>query len=133
MRTPSRFRAAPVLSGFLFLTLAACNSQPENIVVGPPDDMKAQLATAKQVTLPPSVAASKTYRCKDNSIVYVDFMSDGTTANLKTKKDGTATHLVAPAAGQPMVADGGYAVSGTASAASVSVTVPGKGKQDCDA
>ena len=28
------------------------------------------------VALPPSITASKTYRCKDNSIVYIDWLSD---------------------------------------------------------
>lgn len=131
MRTPL-LRAAPVVSGLLFLLTAACNSEPQNIVVGPPDDMKDALAKAKPVELPPSVAASKTFRCKDNSVVYIDFMSDKKTANLRTKKGGTPTHLVAPEAGKPMVADGGYEVSGGASDASATVTVPGKGKQQCD-
>ena len=133
MRTPSRpLRATPVLSGLFLFALAACNSQPENIVVGPQDDMKDQLAHAKPVELPPSIAATKTFRCKDNSVVYVDFYSDGKSAGLHTKKDGAPTMLKAPAAGQPMVADGGYAVSGTATASTISVTLPGKDKQDCD-
>ena len=133
MRTPFRpLRAAPALTGLLFLALAACNSQPENIVVGPQDDMKDQLAHAKPVELPPSIAATKTFRCKDNGVVYVDFYSDGKSAGLHTKKDGPPTMLKAPAAGQPMVADGGYAVTGTATASTISVTLPGKDKQDCD-
>ena len=133
MRTPFRpLRATPVLSGLFLFALAACNSQPENIVVGPQDDMKDQLAHAKPVELPPSIAATKTFRCKDNSVVYVDFYSDGKSAGLHTKKDGPPTMLKAPAAGQPMVADGGYAVTGTATASTISVTLPGKDKQDCD-
>ncbi|WP_019831605.1 hypothetical protein [Sphingomonas sp. PR090111-T3T-6A] len=133
MRTPFRpLRAAPALSGLLFLALAACNSQPENIVVGPRDDMEEQLAHAKPVELPPSISATKTFRCKDNSVVYVDFYSDGKSAGLHQKKDGAPTMVKAPAAGEPMVADGGYALTGTATAATVSVTLPGKPKQDCD-
>jgi hypothetical protein len=133
MRTPSRpLRAAPVLSGLLFLALAACNSQPENIVVGPQDDMKDQLAHAKPVELPPSITATKTFRCKDNSVVYVDFYSDAKSAGLHLKKDSPPTKLTAPTAGEPMVGDGGYALSGTATASTVSVTLPGKDKQDCD-
>jgi hypothetical protein len=133
MRTPFRhLRAAPALSGLLLLALAACNSQPENIVVGPQDDMKDQLAHAKPVELPPSIAATKTFRCKDNSVVYVDFYSDGKSAGLHTKKDGAPTMLKGPAAGEPMVADGGYAVTGTATAPTIAVTLPSKPKQDCD-
>lgn len=133
MRTPLLpLRAAPALSGLLFLALAACNSQPENIVVGPQDDMKAELAAAKPVELPPSIQATKTFRCKDNSVVYVDFYSDGKSAGLHLKKNTIANILRAPAAGQPMVADGGYELTGSASASTISLTVPGKPKQDCD-
>jgi len=133
MRTSFRpLRTAPVLSGLLFLALAACNSQPENIVVGPQDDMKDQLAHAKPVELPPSIQATKTFRCKDNSVAYVDFYSDGKSAGLHLKKDSAPTVLKAPAAGEPMVADGGYALSGSATASTVSLTLPGKPKQDCD-
>ena len=32
------------------------------------------------VVLPPSIQASKAYRCKDNSLVYIDWLSDGTRA-----------------------------------------------------
>lgn len=133
MRTPFRpLRAAPVLSGLLFLALAACNSQPENIVVGPQDDMKDQLAHAKPVELPPSIQTTKTFRCKDNSVVYVDFYTGGQSVGLHLKKDTIATILRAPAAGQPMVGADGTALSGSASASTISLTLPGKPKQDCD-
>jgi len=133
MQTPIRsLRAAPVLSGLLFFALAACNSQPENIVVGPQDDMKDQLAHAKPVELPPSISTTKTFRCKDNSVVYVDFYSDGKSVGLHQKKDTLAKILKAPAAGQPMVADGGYAITGSAATPSLTVTVPGKAAQECD-
>ena len=36
--------------------------------------------------LPPAIAASKTYRCKDNSLVYIDWLSDGT-ARVKAGQD----------------------------------------------
>ena len=39
--------------------------------------MQKQLAVAKPVTLPPSIAATKSLRCADNSVVFVDFYSDG--------------------------------------------------------
>ena len=38
-------------------------------------------------TLPPSIAASKTYRCKDNSLVYVDWLSDGSARVKKTREE----------------------------------------------
>jgi hypothetical protein len=76
------------------------------------------------------VASSRSYRCKDNSLLYVDFMSDNKSANLRTKKDGTATKLTAAEAGKPFEG-GGYTVSG--SGADVEITQPGKGAQGCKA
>jgi hypothetical protein len=42
-------------------------------------------------------------------------------------------HVVAPEAGQPMVADGGYSVSGPTGGATVTIAVPGHPAQPCDA
>jgi len=134
MRTPLKIRTAPALAGFLLLSLAACNSQPTNIVSGSQeDDMQNQLAAAKPVELPPSIASTKTYRCKDNSVLTVDFYSDGKSVGIHPKPDTRATVAKADAAGQPMkTADGSYTVSGKSSDASIDVTMPGKDKQSCD-
>lgn len=111
------------------LALAACNTEPETIVQGgPQDDMADELANAAPVELPPSVKESKTYRCKDNSLVYVDFLSDGKTANIKLKKTDAPAQVKAAEAGQPMVAEG-YSLSGTGS--TVTIELPGKGSQTC--
>jgi hypothetical protein len=126
-------RALPILSGALFLALGACNSQPENIVVGPPDDMKDQLASAKAVTLPPAMLASKSYRCGDNSVAYVDWYADNMSAGIHKKKGDAPTIVKATEAGKEMTADGGYALTGSDKASSISITLPGKGKQSCDA
>jgi hypothetical protein len=130
MRTPSALLRTAAFAAILGLT--ACNSQPTTIVAGPPDDMADQLNSAKPVELPPAMEASKSYRCKDNSVVYVDWFSGGKQANVRAKKDGPPTVLKADEAGQPLVADG-YAVSGDSKAASIDVTQPGKPKQSCDA
>jgi len=119
--------AAPTAA---LLTLAACNNEPTIINSGPLDTQAADLAKAKPVALPPSIAASRTYRCKDNSIIYVDFMSDQTTANFRTKKGEDPVLLTAPEAGKPFVADG-YSVTG--SGTQITVSAPGKGSQSCKA
>jgi len=112
------------------LPLAACNQEPEVINAGPPDTQAKDLAAAAPVELPPSIVASRTYRCKDNSLVYIDFMSNQT-ANYRTTKAGEATAvLTSPAPGQPYVADG-YSVSG--SGTEINLTAPGKGSQSCKA
>ena len=77
--------------------LVAC--KPETIVGGEqPDPMKDELANAAPVELPPAIAASKTYRCKDNSLVYVDWYVDGS-ARVKTAESDTGTQVPAPAEG----------------------------------
>lgn len=113
------------------LALAACNTEPETIVAGGPrDDMADELANAAPVELPPSVKDTKTYRCKDNTLVYIDFLSDDMTANLKLEKNAAPTQLKAPEAGQPMVAEG-YSLSGSGD--TVTIELPGKGSQSCKA
>ena len=110
--------------------LSACNKSDEpEVVGGPADPMAEQLANAAPVELPPSVKATKQYRCKDNSLYFVDFMTDDKTANFRTKKGGEPTQLKAAEAGQPFTAEGGYEVSGQAD--EVQIAVPGKNAQSC--
>ena len=76
--------------------LSACNQNDEpEVVGGPADPMAAELANAAPVELPPSVKANKQFRCKDNSLLFVDYMSDDKTALLRTEKGGAATTLKA--------------------------------------
>src|SRR3546814_12113462 len=51
-----------------------------------------------QVMLPPSIQASHPYRCEDNSVVTIDFLSDDVTINLRS--EGTLSQLKAPAPGE---------------------------------
>ena len=79
--------------------LAACTSESHTIVANEqPDPMADQLANAAPVELPPAIAASKTYRCKDNSLLYIDWYSDGS-ARVKTEKGTPGTEVPAPAEG----------------------------------
>lgn len=132
MRTPPRFRSAPALAVASVLLLAGCNSKPNVIKPDNGDDMQAALNDAKPVTLPPSIVATKSLRCADNSVVFVDFYSDGMSAGLHLKKNGAPTIVKAPAKGQKMVADGGWSLDGAATDNSVKVGVPGKPEQSCD-
>ena len=47
------------------------------------------------VVLPPSISATKTYRCKDNSLVYIDWLSNGGARVKKNKTDATGTEIAA--------------------------------------
>lgn len=123
-------------------TLAACNNDP--IVEGDrPDPMASELANAAPVELPPAIASSKTYRCKDNSLVTIDWLQDGKGANLRVADAAAPTQLrpAAPVEGAAanaaasvpagLVADGGYALTGDAAGKSVALTLPGKGTLTC--
>ena len=123
-------RATPLAALFL---LAACDSQPTTIVAGGPTDPDAEkMKTAKPVKLPPAVLANKSYRCKDNSLIYVDWFNDNQTANLHLKeKTATPINLSASTPGGPFLG-GGYELSGTPTAKSVTLKKGGSG-QDCDA
>lgn len=121
----------PLVAVAAVAMLSACNNndQPE-VVGGPADPMASQLANAAPVELPPSVKNSFQYRCKDNSLLFVDFLSDDKTANLRTKKDGTPTKLTAAEAGQPFEGDG-YKVEGNGK--QITATLPDKGALSCKA
>ncbi|HWJ69800.1 MAG TPA: hypothetical protein VNS79_07120 [Sphingobium sp.] len=98
--------------GAVTLALAACKSGPETFNTGTNDPMDAELANAAAVELPPMLKSSHAYRCKDNSLIFVDFMTDDKSANFKADKDAPFIALKAPAAGEAYVsADGGTTVT----------------------
>jgi len=114
--------------------LAGCNKQSHTIVAGGPEpDPTANTAPHGPVALPPSITASKIYRCADNKIVYVDWLSDDKTANIRTDKGGNPTSVTAPEAGKPMTAAGGYSLEGKASANEAKIAIPGHPSQSCKA
>lgn len=119
-----------ILAAASLAALSACGQSEPEVVGGPADPMKDQLAKAAPVELPPAVKDSRTYRCKDNSLLFVDFMADDKTANLRTDKTGKPTKLVAAEAGQPFTAEG-FTVEGNGT--QITATTPGKGAQSCKA
>ena len=123
----TRAKLALVLSAAA--ALAGCNQEDHNLTSGAPE---ANATANADVVLPPSIAASKIYRCKDNSVIYIDWLSDNKSANVRTEQNGRATHVVAPADGEPMVAEG-YSLTGAAADSSVTLSLPGKGSQSCSA
>lgn len=125
----SNIRALAAFPLAALIALAAC----ENPTIDPNKEEAANAAAAANsaatLEAPPMIQASRTYRCKDNSLLYADFYTNDT-VNVRDKKDGSGTVLTAPAAGQPYVAEG-YSLS--ANAAQISYTAPGKGAQSCKA
>ncbi|MCZ4344130.1 hypothetical protein O4H52_21195 [Sphingomonadaceae bacterium G21617-S1] len=79
-----------------------------------------------QVTLPPSIKASHPYRCEDNSVVTIDFLSDDVTIYLRS--EGTISQLKAPVPGEAFT-DGKHTVAGDGAA--IELTRPGKKPQTC--
>lgn len=125
------------LTTLSLLALAACNSEPETIVGGDqPDPMASELANAAPVELPPAIASSKTYRCKDNSLVQIDWLAENKGAYVHGE-GYSQTHLkqAQPVEGEPastdLTADGGYVLKGNSRAPTVTLTLPGKPAQTC--
>ena len=109
--------------------LAGCNKEDHTIVAGTHDGPVANVADVK---LPPAIEASKSYRCKDNSVVYIDWLNDKMTADIRAKKEGSPTRVTTAEAGKPMTSEG-YSLSGDSTAAAVTIERPGKGSQSCKA
>ena len=109
--------------------LSACNNSAAEETAANTAAPSNQVAAP--VELPPAITAEKTLRCKDNSLVYVTFFEGNRQALVRTEQNGTPTMLKAEAAGDPLVADGGYRMTGTP--ASIELTLPGKGAQACRA
>jgi hypothetical protein len=111
--------------------LAGC-TEDHTINAGGAGEDDNHAAANANVQLPPSILATKIYRCKDNSVVYIDWLSDNKSANVRTEKNGTPTQVMAPAAGEAMVAEG-YSLTGSSTAGSVNLTRPGTGAETCKA
>jgi hypothetical protein len=126
VRLDTILSAAPLA---ILLVLAGCNSEPEEVVADDDDPQAEALAQAKPVTLPPAIGESKTYRCKDNSIIYVSFLTDDTTALIRdNEEEPPIATLKAPKAGEPFVSEG-FSLSGTGS--SITYMSPDSGTQTC--
>lgn len=111
------------------LSLSACNSEPETITAGPVDPQAEALNKAAPVELPPAIQSTRTYRCKDNSLLYAEFLTNNT-ARIRAEQGDQPTVLTAPATGEAYVAEG-YSLSGNGD--TVDYTAPGKGAQSCRA
>ncbi|MGZ8285303.1 MAG: hypothetical protein ACXW27_06350 [Allosphingosinicella sp.] len=124
MKSPIRLAAAPLAA---LLALAACENETIDGNVDP--QANATNSAATPVEAPPMIQASRTYRCKDNSLLYADFYTNDT-VQVRAAKDQPPTVLTA-AAGQPPYTAEGYSLS--ANEAQISYTAPGKGTQSCKA
>ncbi len=92
------------------LSISACNSEPQT--VNKYDAQAEALANAAPVELPPAITASKTYRCSDNSLFYVDFYNNNTAMIRRGSREAAPTQLTTEG-GNPPFTGGGNSVSGT--------------------
>jgi len=93
------------------IALAGCSNQPET-VNSHVDTQAEALKNAPPVELPPSVTASKTYRCADNSLFFVEFYSNATAMLHRGSRDAPAIRLTTEG-GSPPFTGSGNSVSGT--------------------
>jgi hypothetical protein len=118
------------------LALLGCGQKQPEVVQTNVDPQAEALKTAPPVELPPAIKVAKTYRCKDNSLVYVSFLTDDVTALVRDKQEEPpVATLKAPAAGQAFVGEGetgkGFSLSGSGD--TVSYTSPDSGTLSCKA
>ena len=74
--------------------LAAC-TEDHTINAGGPDE--GNTVANANVKLPPAIVASHKYRCKDNSLLSIDWLSDGTENSARATPEGGAAVTLAQA------------------------------------
>ena len=85
-------------------------------------------AEAPPVAMPPPIVASHTYRCVGGDVIYVDFLKDELSINVRQGSSGPSARLTAPAP------DSTYAGNGmtlTVSGKDIDVREPGKPSRNC--
>lgn len=114
-------------TGAALLTLSACG-EPEIVTVNRYDPQAEALKNAGPVAPPPMIQASRAYRCRDNSLIYVDFYTNNT-ALVRTERGGDpVASLTAEGGNPPYAGQEGYSISGNGE--NVSYTSP-SGTQPC--
>lgn len=84
--------------------IAGCDTET---IEGGPYDPQANASANAAVVLPPSIVASHPYRCRDNSLIRIEWLSDGTVNSARVAPDGGETVALAQAeAGGPYAAEG---------------------------
>ena len=116
-------------TGAALLALTACG-EPEVVTVEKHDPMAEALKNAGPIEPPPMIQDSRVYRCADNSLVYIDFMSNDTALVRNERGQPPVATLTAEGGNPPYTAEG-YSVS--ANAEEIRYTAPGKGGQSCSA
>ncbi len=112
------------------LALGACDNKPTEVTSVSPDPHATELANRKPVELPPMMTSEGTFRCKDQSVVIVDFFQGDKQVLVKPEKEGSFTKLTSDKPGDPYKAEG-YALTGDKGG--ITLARPGKPEQPCKA
>jgi hypothetical protein len=138
-----------ILAPLSMLALAACNKSQTPADGTTEGTDTAATKAAAPVVLPPAITASGTYRCADNTILYVDFLGKNEAADIRVgDKSATSVRVAAPKAEAPVAGatpaapapeaapagpmkstDGENSLSG--SGKQINVKLAGKGAQTC--
>ncbi len=134
-----------LLAPLSLLALAACNSSETPATAENAAEMAA--TPSADIELPPAITATGTYRCADNTILYVDFLGKNEAADIRVgEKSAIAVRVTAPKAEVPAAdaaagstaaepagpltsADGESSLSGSGD--QINVKLAGKGAQTC--
>jgi hypothetical protein len=89
------------------LALSGCNNEPVQINTVE-RDTNAPTTTLNQADLPPSITASKTYRCAypSNALYYVDFYSDNRASVREGQRTATPKMLTGTSPSGPFAGEG---------------------------
>jgi hypothetical protein len=122
-----------ILAPLSMLALAACNKTEPPAIDAEAEAAKAA-AAAPPIEMPPAITASGTYRCADNTILYVDFLGKNESADIRVGEKTAAAVRVnapkpeAPAAGAAAPA-ADAAPTGPMKSEDGKTTLAGSGKQ----
>ena len=85
--------------------LAGCNNETQAETDAA--NQAANAAANANVKLPPAIVGSHKYRCKDNSLLSIDWLSDGTANSARvTPEGGAVVTLAQTEAGGPYASEG---------------------------
>ena len=122
----SHFLAAGTIAAIF--TLAACNQEAEVVTINKYDPQAEALKNAAPVEAPPMIQESRAYRCRDNSLVYIDFYTNNT-ASVRDQRGPPPIAMLTAEGGNPPYTAEGYSVSGRGE--QITYSAPGKGSQSC--
>ncbi len=136
--------ALRVLPLAALIALVACGEPEPEVVGGMADPDADAIEEMEPAELPPMRVREASFRCADNSIVYVNFYTNDTQVGVSTEAEGVETILqndaasaegeeAAPSDGPPSYSGEGYRLIGAADASTIQFARPGGSLQSCNA